>query len=228
MIAVPVHKTRSWSPGRRVGHCDPNLSGPDERLSRARDGDRVDGGRSLGWAPRGGVNDLDNESKVPLLSEMTRTQKIFEDKKAKREQRRSLRESGDFLGVQGANPRTGYWDVSSGTGSSEPSQMSEETMKKLEEEAKNIEEQKQKYDEAKAKHEAELVRVQALRDSKKKEKEKRKKMELKVKQRRYGRWKLGEEGWHSLAEPELSPIIQSVAESPGKGEIYSLAIWVQS
>lgn len=167
------------------------------------------------------------ESQVPLLSgdipelensEMTKTQKMFEDKKARREQRRSLRESGDFLGVQGANPRTGYWDVSSGTSSSEPSQKSEETKKKLDEEAKNIEEQKQRYEEAKAKHQAELARVQSLRDNKKREKEKRKRMELKMKQRRHGKWKLSEDGWRSVAEPELSPIVQSVVGSPARGQ----------
>jgi hypothetical protein len=128
--------------------------------------------------------------------------------------------------VQGANPRTGYWDLSSGTSSSEPSQVSEGTKKKLDEEAKIIEIQKQRYEEAKAKHEAELVRVQTLRDNKKKEKEKRKKKELKMKQRRHGKWELSEEGWHSLAEPELSPIVQSVAGSPGKGELNSLGLRV--
>ena len=168
--------------------------------------------------------DDEEVSKMPLLkaekgSPESRIQKMFEDKKARREQRRSLRDSGDFLGVQGANPRTGYWDVSSGTSSSGPSQMSEETKKKLDEEAKNVEEQERRYEKAKAKHDAELSRVQTLRDNKKIEKEKRKKMELKMKQRRRGIWKLSEDGWHSLAEPELSPIIQSVAGSPGKGKV---------
>jgi hypothetical protein len=167
---------------------------------------------------------------IPELetSKMTKTQKLFEDKKARREQRRSLRESGDFLGVQGANPRTGYWDVSSGTSGSEPSQTSEETKKKLDAEAKNIEEQKHKYEEAKAKHEAELVRVQTLRDNKKKEKEKRKTLELKIKQRRRGKWKLSEDGWRSVAEPELSPIVQSVVGSPARGQFNTLALRVPS
>jgi hypothetical protein len=168
---------------------------------------------------------------VPLLSidipeleniEMTKTQQMYEDKKARRQQRRSLRESGDFLGVQGANPRTGYWDVSSGTSSSEPSQMSEETKKKLDEEARDIEEKKRKYEEAQAKHQAELSRVQSLRDNKKKEKERRKTMELKMKQRRHGKWKLSEHGWSSVAEPELSPVVQSVVGSPERGKFARL------
>jgi hypothetical protein len=168
------------------------------------------------------------EVHIPLLSidmpelensEMTKTQQMYEDKKARRQQRRSLRESGDFLGVQGANPRTGYWDVSSGTSSSEPSQMSEETKKKLDEEVRDMEEKKRKYEEAQAKHQAELSRVQSLLDDKKKEMEKRKKVELKMKQRRHGKWKLSEHGWSSVAEPELSPIVQSVVGSPARGRL---------
>lgn len=165
------------------------------------------------------------EAAIPLLSidipelesGMTKTQQMYKDKKAKRQQRRSLRDSGDFLGVQGANPRTGYWDVSSGTSSSEPSQMSEETKKKFDEEAKDIEEKKRRYEEAQAKHQAELSRVQSLRDNKKKEKEMRKKLEQKMKQRRHGKWKLNENGWSSVAEPELSPVVQSAVGSPKRG-----------
>jgi hypothetical protein len=151
----------------------------------------------------------------------TKTQKIFEDKKARREQRRSLLESGDFLGIQGANPRTGLWDIS--TSSSDPSQMSDADKKKLEDEAKRVEAQKQKYEEAKAKQKAEIARVQALREKQRKEKERRK--ASKMKQRRHGQWKASEDGWHSLAEPQLSPIVQSAAESPRKGEYRSRTSW---
>lgn len=47
---------------------------------------------------------------VPLFperEETTNTQRIFEDKRDQRQNRQLLRTSGDFLGVQGANPRTG-------------------------------------------------------------------------------------------------------------------------
>lgn len=164
-------------------------------------------------APSSNPETLDGE-----IDKMTKTRQMFADKKARREHRRSLRESEDYLGVQGANPRSGYWDISSGTSSSGPSQLSDETKRKLDEEARNIEEQKRKYEEAKAKHQAELSRVQSLRDQQKQEKEKRKSMELKMKQRRHGKWKLSEDGWRSVAEPELSPIVQSVVGSPARGQ----------
>ncbi|KAH7314188.1 hypothetical protein BKA65DRAFT_411873, partial [Rhexocercosporidium sp. MPI-PUGE-AT-0058] len=136
--------------------------------------------------------------------QITPAQQMFEAKKVRREQRRSMKESGDYLGVQGANPRTGYWDVSSG---SEPSQMSEETKRKLDEEAKEVAERKRRYEEAEMKHRVELERVQTMRENKKK-------MEKKMKQRRRGKWQLSENGWSSVAEPDLSPIMQSVVGTP--------------
>ncbi|PBP24114.1 hypothetical protein BUE80_DR005000 [Diplocarpon rosae] len=143
-------------------------------------------------------------SGVSDQKETTVAQQIFEDKKSRRQQRRSLKDSGDYLGVQGANPRTGYWDVSSG---SEPSQMSDETKRKLDEEARKVAEQKSRYEEAESKHRLELERVMSMRENKKK-------LEQKIKQRRRGKWKLSENGWSSVAEPDLSPIVQSQAGTP--------------
>ncbi|KAK2626402.1 hypothetical protein QTJ16_004664 [Diplocarpon rosae] len=143
-------------------------------------------------------------SGVSDKKEATAAQQIFEDKKSRRQQRRSLKDSGDYLGVQGANPRTGYWDVSSG---SEPSQMSDETKRKLDEEARKVAEQKSRYEEAESKHRLELERVMSMR-------EKKKKLEQKMKQRRRGKWKLSENGWSSVAEPDLSPIVQSLVGTP--------------
>lgn len=161
---------------------------------------------------------LQRENSDHQESEKKITQQIFQDKKARREQRKNLRESGDFLGVQGANPRTGYWDVSTATSSSDPSQQSEETRRKIEQQAKEVGEQKRKYEEAQAKHESELARMQTLRDKEKKDRTNQKAWESKIKQRRRGKWKLSENGWSSVAEPDLSPIVQSVAGSPTRGQ----------
>jgi len=43
----------------------------------------------------------------PEQRDITQIQHAIENKKEQRQSRRSLRASGDFLGVQGANPRTG-------------------------------------------------------------------------------------------------------------------------
>jgi hypothetical protein len=164
-----------------------------------------------------------SENKEPFLEafsdekEVTKTQQMVDDKRSQREQRRSLQESGDFLGVQGANPRTGYWDISDATSSSGPSQISEKMKLKLDQQARELAEQKMKFEEAQESHQRELERVQMLRDLKKKEKGEQKKIELKIRQR-HGKWKLSENGWSSVAEPELSPIQQSVVGTPVAGE----------
>jgi hypothetical protein len=150
--------------------------------------------------------------------EVSRTQQIFEAKKARRDQRRSLVASGDFLGVQGANPRTGYWDVSTATTSSEPSQMSSGTRKNLEQQAKAVEEQKMKYEEAQARYSEGLARIHSLNDSREAEKIRQKKLRVRSKQRMQGRWDAGENGWSSVAEPDLSPIRQSLVGSPTTGQ----------
>jgi hypothetical protein len=168
-------------------------------------------------------------SKIPRLSvenklvgtekeiSKTKAQDMYEDKKEKRQQRRSLRESEDYLGPQGANPRTGYWDVNTATSSSDPSQPSEET-KKVDEHAKALDHQCKRFEEALQKQQTELKSVQMLRDRRKKEKAEQKRLELRLRQRKNGKWRLGENGWSSVAEPDLSPIVQSLAGTPMKGQ----------
>jgi hypothetical protein len=62
---------------------------------------------------------------------------MFEEKKT-RQERHSFRESDDFTGVQGANPRTGYPDSSTGTCSSAGDVVSESTKQKIEENEKGM------------------------------------------------------------------------------------------
>lgn len=149
--------------------------------------------------------------------EMSKTQQIYRAKKARREQRKSLLESGDFLGVQGANPRTGYWDTSTATSSSDPSQLSYETRKRLEQQAKDVEKQRAIYEEAQSKYNTGLERANTLRAKRESEKMEQKRLQSRLKQRRRGRWNAGDNGWSSVAEPELSPIRQSLAGTPARG-----------
>jgi len=63
---------------------------------------------------------------------------MFREKKARREERRSFRESDNFIGVQGANSRIGYPDATTGTGSSAGNVVSEWTKQKIEEDEKRM------------------------------------------------------------------------------------------
>lgn len=160
---------------------------------------------------------------ISTENQIKNTQQIFDEKRCRREQRRSLRESGDFLGVQGANPRTGYWDLSDATSSSEPSQMSENTRHKLEQQARDLFEKKKQYEEAQKLQQEGLKRYQKLKELRKKATAEQKKVELIMRQKRHGKWRASENGWSSVAEPELSPIQQSVAGTPVAGELFLVA-----
>jgi hypothetical protein len=139
-----------------------------------------------------------------------RQQPGVEEERATREQRRRFRRSEDFLGVQGANPITGTWDISDYTSTTE--QMSAETQKRVDDQAKGLAEAQRRDEEAQKSHQEMLQRVQALRDEKEEEKE-QKRLAEKIKRRRGERWRLTENGWST----DLSPIVQSPC-TPTAGE----------
>ncbi|KAM0250008.1 hypothetical protein ACHAQJ_008815 [Trichoderma viride] len=125
--------------------------------------------------------------------------------KARRRQRQSLRESGDFLGVQGVNPHTGEPDVLSPTDSSPMSTTShQETVHSIvstwRDKWVNNRLHKARGSPDKEEHiKGEDIKVSRL------QKEKRR-------VRDFGkavRWKRRAE-WSSLQEPNLSPITQSL------------------
>ncbi len=55
---------------------------------------------------------------VVAAREQSRVKQLFDSKRESRRRRQSLKESGDFLGVQGVNPETGEMDVLTPTTSS--------------------------------------------------------------------------------------------------------------
>lgn len=179
--------------------ADTGLGGNDKQESR-----------NIGRSRRDTMDDSVSTMGVRSRSKSiltTTAQQMFEDRKSLREERRALRRSGDYLGVQGANPRTGYADPSAS--STETSQMSEGTRRRLEREAHDLEERRRKFEEAHVKHRMNLEVAQRAKDAKRREKAERKKIEEGMRQRRLGRWRPDGNGWSSVAEPHLSPIVQS-------------------
>jgi len=148
------------------------------------------------------------ESPPATHNDVSSTSKqMFDAKKTRREQRRSLKESGDYIGVQGANPRTGYPDPSAS--STETSNISDETKRRLDQQFRDVEEQKKRLHEAELKHQADLSTIKRLREARKKDRAEKKKAEDVMMKRRLGRWKPDRNGWSSVVEPHLSPIVQS-------------------
>ncbi|KAK7704920.1 hypothetical protein SLS64_008268 [Diaporthe eres] len=129
----------------------------------------------------------------------TRTQQLYLAHREKRRLRRSLRESGDYLGVQGINPATGELDVLTPTSSSASEFASL---------AQTVANKRSAYESARRQLQAEKMR-----------KWERDKEAIRAEHRNNVRWMKRRSGWSSAIEPALSPIAQSsAATTPRDGE----------
>ena len=128
----------------------------------------------------------------------SRTQQLYLERREKRRLRRSLKESGDFLGVQGVNPATGELDVLT------PSSSSAGGFSFL---TKAVQDRRAAYERARRRLEAEKLR-----------KWETDKQAVRAERRSKVRWKKKRAGWSSAIEPNLSPIAQSSAATTPRGE----------
>ena len=157
---------------------------------------------------------------------------LFLAKRELRRQRRTLISSGDFLGVTGANPYTGEPDIvtpptstsSALTTTTSATNTATTSLSSFPQPTEIGTTRKTQPDEAAA---AEAVRrrrrkrEKALRRTAKDEErlrrgEQRKDAVREAVRRRGVRWRREEGGWSSVAEPRLSPILQSPLGSGGK------------
>lgn len=163
----------------------------------------------------------DGRANTQFLSpEGWNSQQMYENKRARREQRRSYRSSEDFLAVAGANPRTGYWDpsvnVTSTSSSSDRSARVRQRGIDIEENRRKMEAAKKELEDALERREREMRerdvrrRESRIRRERKREEVRRKEM----RSREGARWRSEGEGWSMVVEPGLSPITQSVAATP--------------
>ncbi|KAK2613764.1 hypothetical protein N8I77_000654 [Diaporthe amygdali] len=131
-------------------------------------------------------------------SPSTRSQQLYLAHREKRRLRRSLRESGDYLGVQGINPVTGELDVLTPTTSSASEFASL---------AQTVADKRSAYETARRQLQAEKMR-----------KWERDKEAIKAEHRNNVRWMKNRSGWSSAIEPALSPIAQSSATTTPRDE----------
>ncbi|OBT45419.1 hypothetical protein VE00_04572 [Pseudogymnoascus sp. WSF 3629] len=142
------------------------------------------------------------------------SQQMYDQKRLRREQRRSYRSSEDYLTIAGANPRTGYWDVNTAiasTSSSEAADRARAREAEIAENRRRLEAAKQELQEALAKREAEDRERDAKR-ARRRERDEARRREKRG--REAGRWRTEGDGWRMVAEPGLSPIVGSLAGSP--------------
>ncbi|KAK3324179.1 hypothetical protein B0T19DRAFT_224087 [Cercophora scortea] len=132
-----------------------------------------------------------------------RARELFLAKQEARRQRRTLKESSDFLGVTGVNPYTGEMDVLTPTTSSDELRPAADPY--LAGLARKAEDAQEAYE--LAKREAQQKREQAKHD-----KIERHKDAIRLAQQRV-KWRRETLQWSSVAEPNLSPIPQSQKSS---------------
>ncbi|KAI3402156.1 hypothetical protein diail_85 [Diaporthe ilicicola] len=131
-------------------------------------------------------------------SPSTRSQQLYLAHRERRRLRRSLRESGDYLGVQGINPATGELDVLTPTSSSASEFASL---------AQTVSDRRNAYETARRQLQAEKMR-----------KWEREKEAIKAEHRNNVKWMKKRSGWSSAIEPALSPIAQSSAATTPRDE----------
>ncbi|KAL7921635.1 hypothetical protein ACQKWADRAFT_321234 [Trichoderma austrokoningii] len=173
----------SWSP----------LKGSDDQISVALPSD--------GW--NGNNNNLTGASSMDSETAAHSTQLQRRDalkaRKARRRQRQSLRESGDFLGVQGVNPHTGELDVMSPTDDSSPisTRSHQETVHAV------MSTLRDKWKHSRHHHRTRDFSSQGKGSIKQQERKGARGLGKAV------RWKRRVGEWSSLQEPDLSPISAS-------------------
>jgi len=142
--------------------------------------------------------------------EQSRTQQLFRSKREARRLRQGLKESGDFLGVQGVNPETGEMDVLTPTTTSS-SVVTLPSAPELGGLVQMVRDTKQAYRDAKRQHESEMRRFVSRREVEKLEKLEKLESEKEAirLEQRHIRWRKEAGQWSSVAEPNLSPIAQS-------------------
>jgi len=136
----------------------------------------------------------------------------FDAKREARRLRRSLKESRDFLGVQGINPHTGIMDVLTPTSSS-PTDRGMMSAPEPEGYAESMSDFRAAYHRAARTRDAEEASLERLRKEQERlDKVQRKKDLTRALQQRV-KWRKDTNQWSSVAEPDLSPIADASTKS---------------
>ncbi|KAI0888910.1 uncharacterized protein GGS22DRAFT_152677 [Annulohypoxylon maeteangense] len=197
----------SWSPQKGDSRFVENLP-RDRSLGRERSPDKPD-----------------REPLPPRKSEALNRAEVHELLKSKemsRKSRRSLKESGDWLGVQGADPYSGQFPVLTPTDTPSSETTSNSTRGRLAGLSRKKKAAKLEYEQAKLLEEQEKDKARLNKEQAKLNKLEHAKEELK-RQNSSPKWSQHKRQWSSAAEPSLSPIAQSLdSVALGSSETSSL------
>ncbi|KAI0840898.1 hypothetical protein F5Y06DRAFT_232656 [Hypoxylon sp. FL0890] len=170
-------------------------------------------------------NIQDPEPLPPRKSEaLTRAEvrELLKSKEETRRDRRSLKESGDWLGVQGADPYSGEYTVLTPTDTLSSDTTPNSTRNKLARLARKKKAARLEYEQIRLLEEQEKDKAKLAKEQAKLNKIERVKEELR-RQHQFTKWSQHKRQWSSAAEPNLSPIAQSLdSVALGSSETSSL------
>ncbi|KAI2469371.1 hypothetical protein F4781DRAFT_220676 [Annulohypoxylon bovei var. microspora] len=147
---------------------------------------------------------------------------LLKSKEMARKNRRSLKESGDWLGVQGADPYSGLFSVLTPTDTPSSETTNTSTRSRLAGLSRKKKTAKLEYEQAKLLEEQEKDKAKLNKEQAKLDKIERVKEELR-RQNQFTKWSQHKRQWSSAAEPNLSPIAQSLdSVALGSSETSSL------
>lgn len=138
-----------------------------------------------------------------------------------RKHRQALKKSGDWLGVQGADPYSGEFTVLTPTDTISSGATPPSVEEKLEDLSKRRASIKLAYERARLEEETERERLLLQKGKSKLEKMERAKDRLRQRQQAFPKWSQHKRHWSSAAEPLLSPIPQSKRNSIVEGGEYN-------
>lgn len=203
--SLGIETLMALSPNRRRG-CGPrevgSLLNPLSKAA-AREGG---GQEAVNRAFINQASEREREVATAADRRLSQARRIIEAKREKRRVRRSLKESGDYLGVQGINPETGQLDVVTPS-DSEHSALSLETEQKIDTLRQIMKSAPPSHSTATARAEREIKKI-ILREQDKILRLEQEKQALERAQNRI-KWRRHTKQWSSAQEPNLSPIAQS-------------------
>ncbi|GAO13559.1 hypothetical protein UVI_02015680 [Ustilaginoidea virens] len=153
------------------------------------------------------VNFADEPSSSESPTVSTAELELIRAKQETRRLRKNLKESGDYLGVQGFNPQTGKLDVITPSGS-DGSSLSQETRQKLHILQNTLQTARHAYKSVKENSKREADRIVRKREKERFRRLERKKEHVQNMSKTVT-WKRHARQWSSAQEPNLSPIAQS-------------------
>ncbi|KAK7958289.1 hypothetical protein PG996_010271 [Apiospora saccharicola] len=149
------------------------------------------------------------------------TQHLLKRKQRSQRKYRELKASGDWLGVTGANPQTGQYNVLTPTDSASSDLTPPSTKTKMRKLTKRVQQAERDYENAKAMEDAAREGHMQKKAQMKLDKIELAKVEIQQQQHGPLEWKRRDREWSSVREPGLSPIAQSFtnteSEIPGEG-----------